>query len=399
MTLHLDDARWRAAVDAHVQDEASAEQAALLSDYTPHGDEHRAEAAFLAALAEPPASDPNEEDPAWLLAAVDAHVRAVPEPAPAPTRRWPYWVASAAAVLALVAAAALASTPPEAHELQTRAPVALSAPSTGPAPADPTDRWFIASGTIARPTLPTDQQLTVESELCAGRVGHSVCVQPGARITARTSGDLALHAGTATVHSNDAEDVRVELDDVSVHPAPHSVVVIDRQTAGWSVTVREGTVTVTELGSKRRLSAGETLRRDTATPAPTTARPKVATRPTQPTAKASTLLARARSQRRAGETGAAMQTYASLLRQHPRSAAAQTARMSLAQLELDRNKPKAALRLFRAYRKRGGPLAEDAAYGEIRALRALGRNAEATRAANAFARRYPNSPYGTKLER
>jgi outer membrane protein assembly factor BamD (BamD/ComL family) len=73
--------------------------------------------------------------------------------------------------------------------------------------------------------------------------------------------------------------------------------------------------------------------------------------------------------------------------------------MSLAQLELDRNKPKAALRLFRAYRKRGGPLAEDAAYGEIRALRALGRSTEATRAANAFARRYPNSPYGTKLER
>lgn len=395
MTLHLDDARWRSAVDAHLRDEASAEQAVLLDEYAPQSDEHRAEAAFLAALAEPPTDV--AENPAWLETAVDIYTRTAAETGAHPVVARPRWTwLAAAAALVLVAgvsaAVLLGADAPrhaESFEVATLAPAETEehvAPSDAEAP------WQIASGSARLSALPIDQALTVESELCAERTGHSICADAGSRVTARGSGALALHEGTATIRSEEADDVRVELDDVTVHAAKHSVVVVERQTAGWSVSVEQGQATVTELGSSRRLSEGESLQRGVRETEPVSA-PKA-----KPTAKASTLLGRARAQRREGDTRAAMKTYAELVRTHPRSPAAQTARMSLAQLQLDRGAAKDALRLFRTYGKRGGPLAEEAAYGEIRALRKLGRTSEAKRAADAFVRRYPESPYGAKLK-
>jgi hypothetical protein len=395
MTLHLDDARWRSAVDAHLRDEASAEQAALVGDYAPHSDEHRAEAAFLAALAEPPTDV--EGSPAWLETAVDIYTRTAAETgahAVVAKRRWP-WLAAAAAVVLVagVSTAALlgADAPRRAESFEVATLVPAEA-EDDVAPADAKAPWQLASGSARISALPIDQPLTVESELCAERPGHSICADAGSRVTARGSGALALHEGAATIRSKEADDVRVELDDVTVHAANHSVVVIERQTAGWSVSVEQGQATVTELGSSRRLVEGESLQRGIRDTKPANI-PKA-----KPTAGASTLLGRARAQRRDGDTRGAMQTYAELVRTHPRSPAAQTARMSLAQLQLDRGATEDALRLFRAYGQRGGPLAEEAAYGEIRALRKLGRGSEAKRAADAFVRRYPESPYGAKLK-
>lgn len=396
MTLHLDDARWRSAVDAHLRDEATSEQAALLDAYEPRSDEHRAEAAFLAALAEPPseASVEAQENPAWLETAVDVYSTAAATGAHRVVRRrrWPLFVAAAALALAvgLGAAAQLGRDAPHRAESFEVATVLPEPADTDTAAADTS--WQIASGSARLSALPIDQTVTVESELCAKRTGHSICADAGSRVTARGSGALALHEGATTIRSEDDDDVRVELDDVTVHASRHSVVVIERATAGWSVSVEEGQATVTELGSSRRLNEGESLRRGVREPAPAGASKA------KSTVKASTLLGRARAQRRDGDTRGAMKTYAELVRRHPRSPAAQTARMSLAQLQLDRGAAKDALRLFRAYKKRGGPLAEDAAYGEIRALRKLGRNAEAKRAAGAFVRRYPDSPYGAKLK-
>lgn len=398
MTLHLDDARWRAAVDADLQQQATPEQAELLADHAPRGAEHRAEAEFLEALARPP--EGLDEDPDWLTRAVDSHVQSAGSTRRyatlGTTRRWPLMVASAAAlVLVAVSAAWILKPSQPARELQT---AQLSVPTIDrPTPAP--EPWQLASGsaslTAPTPTLPLDHPLTVESELCVTQSGHTICAEAGSHVTARSTGALALHRGTATVRTETSEDVRVELDEVVVHTGSHSVAVIERRTAGWSVTVETGSVTVTELGSTRRLQAGESLQREHRDSGATKAAPR---KPSQPTAKASTLLARARGQRRDGDTRAAMQTYGALIRQHPRSPAAQTARMSLAQLHLDGGKAKDALRLFRAYGKRGGPLAEEAAFGEVRALRALGRGRDAKRAADAFLQRYPDSPYGAKLK-
>jgi len=396
MTLHLDDARWRAAVDAELRGEATPEQSALAAEHAPQSDEHRAEAAFLAALADPP-TEAQDADPAWLKSAVDAYAE-TQRPEPSEAHRPRPWVWVAAAIVVSIGAASLALRNPQTPQHAEPSLVAHRSPALEAADAPPHDdsSWQIASGS-ARLTaaLPIDQTITVETRLCAERAGHSICADAGARVTARGSGALALHAGKATVRSQEDDDVRVELDAVTVHAAAHSVVSIDRQVASWSVTVERGAATVTELGSSRRLEAGERLQRgpttaDTSRPQPTAeAKPKVA---------ATTLLGRARAQRRDGNTSAAMKTYAALIRQHPRSPVAQTARMSLAQLHLDRGAAKDALRLFRSYTKRGGPLAEDAAYGEIRALRKLGRSAEAGRAADAFVKRYPSSPYGAKLK-
>ena len=404
MTLHLDDARWRAAVDADLRGDATPAQLEFLQDYEPKGAEQRAEAVFLAALAEG-ASESEDEAPDWLGAALDTHVRttsttprpeASPDLAVADRRRWPLIVAASAAILVTAGASVyvLGGPSEDAHHLEAGRITEIPRAETG-SPREASVPWHVASGSVrltpSSSALPVDQPLSVESALCVERPGHSICAEAGSRVTAQSSGVLALHVGTATVRSEDADGVRVELGDVTVHAARHSVVVIDRQTAGWSVTVNSGVATVTELGSTRHLEAGESLKHDTE-PA------SVATPSAKPGVKASTLLARARARRRDGDPRGAMQTYAELIRRHPRSPAAQTARMSLAQLQLDQGKTKDALRSFRSYLKRGGALAEDAAYGEIRALRALGRTSEAKRAARAFKQRYPGSPYGAKLK-
>ncbi len=400
MTLHLHDARWRAAVDASLLDEATDEQIDLLSTTTPRGDAHRAEAEFLAALAAEPLPATADEAPLWLDNAVDAFANETPV-VPTPRARWP-WLAAAAAVLLTTGTVAWLMRTPDAESLVE--PIA-----TGPGELR-TSPWTIESGqatvvpaeTNANDPLPIGQRLEVESELCASRPNHTVCAATGSKVTARASGALALHEGTATVRSRGAAtDVVVELDDsLFVEASAHSVIVVERRTSGWSVTVDEGTATVVELGSRRAVQAGETLRRDAEQHAPepqVDAKPAPRTR--RPVAKATTMLAQARAHRRDGNLDAAMRTYARLIARHGHSPAAQTARVSLGQLQLSRGRAKAALRNFRAYLSGGGALAEDAAYGEVRALRALGRTSEADRAAARFEKAYPQSRYGAKLKR
>ncbi|MGH1347582.1 MAG: tetratricopeptide repeat protein [Nannocystales bacterium] len=388
MTLHLDDARWRAAVDAEHRGEASPTQRKLLEQYKPRGAEYRAEQAFLEALSAPPAYE--DTRPEWLDEVLDSMATEVEDRSP-PRTRWLPWVSVAAAVL-LTTVAAVVGMRWVGEEPSRAEPIAFSVPSLPDASAlesppggspqvDPTSAGTQPGASIA------------PSSLCASGPQHSICAKPDARVTAVDSGAVALHQGVVTIRSQDTEEAHVQLDDVTVRAGRHSVVVVERTTAGWSVSIESGTATVVEIGSARRLDRGESLERGRGK-APAAA-PKPGPRPV----KASTLLARARAQRRDGNTASAMKTYADLIRQHPRSPAAQTARMSLAQLHLDRGKTKDALRLFRAYEKRGGPLAEEAAYGEFRALKKLGRGAEAQRVAEAFARRFPDSHYSAKLDR
>jgi hypothetical protein len=57
-----------------------------------------------------------------------------------------------------------------------------------------------------------------------------------------------------------------------------------------------------------------------------------------------------------------------------------------------------ALRSFDAYLARGGELTQEAKYGRIRALRALGRSAEERKAIEEFVAAYPRSVQASTLQ-
>jgi hypothetical protein len=112
--------------------------------------------------------------------------------------------------------------------------------------------------------------------------------------------------------------------------------------------------------------------------------------PTPPTARE--LLTQARRHRTGQKWPAAAMAYQTLIKQHPASPEARSGRVSLGLILLHHlGNPAGALRLFSGYlaRTRRGALAQEAAYGRIRALRRLGRRAEELAALRDFLRRYP----------
>ena len=131
-----------------------------------------------------------------------------------------------------------------------------------------------------------------------------------------------------------------------------------------------------------------------AAPAPVAPHP-ARVEPIEPTpADAQTLLAEARQHRTARDWARAARAYRALLRRHGRSAEAPAARVALGLLLLDQLKdPRGALALFDAYLAGTlkGPLAQEAAYGRIRALQRLGRRVEEISALRSFLHYYPGA--------
>jgi ferric-dicitrate binding protein FerR (iron transport regulator) len=114
--------------------------------------------------------------------------------------------------------------------------------------------------------------------------------------------------------------------------------------------------------------------------------------PAAVTDPAEVLLLRARQLRTEGKMAEAARTYRRLLAQYPGHAAALAASVSLGQLELTSfGNASGALSAFDLYLKRGGPLEQEARYGKIRALAALGKSAEELREIDVFLSRYPSS--------
>jgi hypothetical protein len=124
-----------------------------------------------------------------------------------------------------------------------------------------------------------------------------------------------------------------------------------------------------------------------ASPAPGVAPPASAKGKT-----AADLLEEAREQRGARHYAQAAQLYRRLVQQHPESAEARAALVSLGQLELGQlGQPEAALRSFQSYLARPGQLRQEAEHGVISALQRLGRKTDERRAIEAFLARYPKS--------
>lgn len=110
------------------------------------------------------------------------------------------------------------------------------------------------------------------------------------------------------------------------------------------------------------------------------------------------LLALARRHRSAGRPAEAASVYRRLVAEQGGTPEAGTALVSLGELELSHlGAPAAALRSFESYLKRGGPLAPEAHYGQIRALRKLGRHDEERAAIDRFVQSYPKSAQAAQL--
>ncbi|MCA9707626.1 MAG: tetratricopeptide repeat protein, partial [Myxococcales bacterium] len=101
-----------------------------------------------------------------------------------------------------------------------------------------------------------------------------------------------------------------------------------------------------------------------------------------------------------GDHTAAMASYQRLVERFPASAEAKAARVSLGRLELRRGRAKQALAHFDAYlASAAGELAEEARYGRIRALRALGRHAQELASIEAFLAEYGDGMYAARLRK
>lgn len=109
-------------------------------------------------------------------------------------------------------------------------------------------------------------------------------------------------------------------------------------------------------------------------------------------------LERARALRSSGEFKRAAELYRKIHEANPGTALGGTALLSLGELRLSSlGDAKGALAAFDTYLARGGALSQEALFGKIRALRALGRSAEERRSIERFLSQYPDTRQGQVL--
>lgn len=353
--------------------------------------------------------------------------------APSPVRR-PWRRAGAigaAGVLAVAAAVALVvrSTPP------------------APAPAAASARLLSIEGPVTiddRPAAPGDE---IRQGSTLRTAGGAACVRVGADARAcldrggaiafeATDGparQLALvsgHLAVAIEHqpAGHAFSVATRAGTVRVVGTVFAVDGGDATTGAVTARVLEGAVSVSAPGApEQRVTAHqamvlgsaaamplspddedrERLLLSGASPpplplAPTSAAPATSEAPLPPPPsatveppappRAETMLQRARELRASGRFRESADAYRALQAAHPRSAEARTALVSLGELQMAQlGDPAGALRSFESYLAGGGPLSQEAAYGKIRALRALGRAGDERRAIASFLGAYPAS--------
>jgi TolA-binding protein len=215
----------------------------------------------------------------------------------------------------------------------------------------------------------------------------------------------ARGAENRLVLSTDPPKATVMLDNVLLGQTPLSVDVqpgrheIDVRAAGFGGVVRRLSFAGAPINEHIVLTPEPQL---AAKAANAEAAPTSETTPNASTlARTATgLLEQARTARQTSRFSEAASSYRELLQRHPGSAEAGAALLSLAELELTQlGNPSQALGLYSKYLQRGGNLMQEAQYGHLRALRALGRGAEEQREIAAFLRKYPDSAYAAALKR
>jgi hypothetical protein len=268
--------------------------------------------------------------------------------------------------------------------------------------------WVDEGGVALTGTPAPGGVLTAASEACLeDDAGARLCVQPGAKVRAVAAegsegpaiewlggrGELTLPEGPAPDGPAPRATVfELRVAGTCVSGSGASVAVETTVDGRWTLTVREGEVSLQTPEGTRSLAAG-----DRWTIGEPLTEPKGPSRAATP--DAATLLRQARAARASGEMADAAGLYRRLLKAHPRSPSAGPAWVALGQVELARSRASAALDAFDRYLERGGSLAEEAAYGRIEALRKLGRTREERAAVERFLTRYPGSSYAAKLRR
>jgi hypothetical protein len=370
----------------------------------------REDAAFRGLLA-PPASEEDTSDQA-----ADDVLRRVAERAArerqAGQRRW---VAGASGALAIAAGVAVwvtrsgdlpaptsAPTSPVAVQSPPRSPVAPPADALEPPAAAACTE--VVAGILActgEATVITRRELDSKErflELDRGHIVVSLARQP-----AGTSFSIVTAAGRVT--------------------AVGTVFSVESREDGTTIArVVEGKVAVRQKDdpSSRPLRAGESLRLGNQKPTALTQEERerdLALLPAEvrtalppaigsstsagglaPASTPEALLKQALSLRAQGQFRRAADVYRKIHETSPRSAAGDAALVSLGELSLSSlNEPGAALAAFNSYLARGGALSQEAAFGKIRALRALRRTADERSAIEQFLRQYPDSPQSRVL--
>jgi tetratricopeptide (TPR) repeat protein len=252
------------------------------------------------------------------------------------------------------------------------------------------------------------------AEICGTRDGARACLTRGSRGAFAVDGDLELQEGTVQVQTQ--VPLALSVVDHAVAVSTAADFSATRQAEDWTVSVDAGSVTLSGPDTSRVLGAGETASSGqpkasaveaaqdsepaAVDPGSSTSGPARAAKGAEPVQSADELLQLARSQRAAKRFDTAARTYERLLREHPKSKKVPATLVSLAQLyQGPLDNPAKALRHFDRYLQRGGPLAEEAHYGKIRALRSLGRAAVAQTEVEAFLQAYPSSAYADALAR
>jgi hypothetical protein len=154
------------------------------------------------------------------------------------------------------------------------------------------------------------------------------------------------------------------------------------------VTLRDGSGA--DVTTEVEILPGQTQR----VQAPTLAGPsrtKLEAPASQPVMRsAAQLLSEARRELSLGNSERALSLYLRLRDAHPQSPEASTVLVTIGKMELDRGAAARGLNAFETYLREGGPLAQEALAGKIRALRALGRSTEERAAIQRYLARHPN---------
>jgi hypothetical protein len=284
----------------------------------------------------------------------------------------------------------------------------------------------------ARLELETLEHDNVALRLLAGRVAVHLRPGQGTHLSVGTPFGRVLVKGTVFVVEIAQNDTRVDVVEGVVEvespawQAPRS----ERVEAGRSLLVRQrrlatmdqalGRTTLASLGLPPNDVPGTTPGAQAAEPAAEP--PRTDAGAAQPDASAASahqarssrqapreprtaspsadeLIRAARSCRTNRDWTCAANSYREVTESYAQLPESVTVLLPLAQIELDHlGNAEAALHHFRLYRERhpGGPLAQEALYGECRALDRLGRKAEERRALSEFLASYPSSMYSAK---
>jgi len=421
---HPVDLRWAALAEAETLGDAlRPDELAFLRAHMPIDPALRAQQALRTALpgwGEAPL--PDEDDETVLSTAVDAYLRGEREPG----RTRGVWLAGGLAAAAAVVLAVLAwpglglrsEADGSGEVARGPVPVITGSAATADEPVPPraaddgglrslSGTWVHEDGTPLTGAPTPGAMLTARTRACLGDAASGrLCGEPGTRVRAveaerpavewlEGSGELTTPGMPGTPGA-----VALELRVAGVRlSGADATVAVERTVDGrWSVHVREGSVELQTPEGTRSLVAGDRFgpdpERDLAVDAaaePSGARAAVP--------DAATLLQRARIARAEGAMADAASHYRRLLRSYPRSSLAGPAWVALGQVELSRGRTRAALEAFDRYLQRGGPLAEEAAYGRIEALRTLGRTDDERAATERFLAKYPGSSYAGRLRR